>query len=307
MFSHRFLTLVPAVLAAAMLASAAENEAQENTAPGSGERSGRNFGSRRSGPGGMGGAMMESFRKAQEEIKAKLPAEYAEYEKLQSSDRRAAMSKFRELASKAGVELPMMGRGGNRRRDNGGADTQAAANAEWQKVFEQLKAKFPTEFAEIEKLLETDSAAALKKLQALAAKAEITLPEVPLEAARKRPVSIRNSNRLYIRRANRMLERLNPEAYAELEKLRSEDEDAAREKFRTMVKQAGITLERLRAGAPGEDAGVTVIKQDDSAVNSTAVSSSRRSSGSSWGGGHPGGFPPHGDFGGGMPPPPPGM
>lgn len=89
MFSHRFLTLVPAVLAAAMLASAAENEAQENTAPGSGERSGRNFGSRRSGPGGMGGAMMESFRKAQEEIKAKLPAEYAEYEKLQSSDRRA--------------------------------------------------------------------------------------------------------------------------------------------------------------------------------------------------------------------------
>ena len=86
-----------------------------------------------------------------------------------------------------------------------------------------------------------------------------------------------------------------------------EDEDAAREKFRTMVKQAGITLEQLRAGAPGEDAGVTVIKQDDSAVNSTAVSSSRRSSGSSWGGGHPGGFPPHGDFGGGMPPPPPGM
>ena len=75
------------------------------------------------------------------------------------------------IASKAGVELPMMGRGGNRRRGNGGADTQAAANAEWQKVFEQLKAKFPTEFAEIEKLLETDSAAALKKLQALAAKA----------------------------------------------------------------------------------------------------------------------------------------
>ena len=44
MFSHRFLTLVPAVLAAAMLASAAENEAQENTASGSGERGGRNFG-----------------------------------------------------------------------------------------------------------------------------------------------------------------------------------------------------------------------------------------------------------------------
>ena len=307
MFSHRFLTLVPAVLAAAMLVSAAENEAPENTAPGSSERSGRNFGSRRFGPGGMGGAMMESFRKVQEEIKAKLPAEYAEYEKLQSTDRRAARNKFRELAVKAGVELPMPGRGGNRRQDSGSADTQAAANAEWQKVFEQLKAKFPTEFAEIEKLLETDSAAALKKLQELAAKAEITLPEVPLEAARKRPVSIRNGNRLYIRRANRMLERLNPEAYAELEKLRSEDEDAAREKFRSMVKQAGITLDQLRAGAPGEDAGVTVIKQDDSTVNSTAVSSSRRSSGNGWSGGHPGGFPPHGDFTGGMPPPPPGM
>lgn len=44
MFSHRFLTLVPAVLAAAMLASAAENEAQENTAPGQRRARGRNFG-----------------------------------------------------------------------------------------------------------------------------------------------------------------------------------------------------------------------------------------------------------------------
>lgn len=307
MFSHRFPALVPAVFAAVMLASAAENEMQGNAVPGGGGRGGRDFGPRRSWSGGMGGAMMENFRKAQEEVKARLPAEYAEYEKLQSTDRRAAMNRFRELASKAGVELPMMGRGGNRRRDNGAADTQTAANAEWQKVFEQLKAKFPAEFAEIEKLLENDSSAALKKLRELAAKAEITLPEVPLEAARKRPVSIRNSNRLYIRRANRMLERLNPEAYAELEKLRAEDEDAAREKFRFMVRQAGITLDQLRTGGPGENAGVTVIKQDEAAVNSSSVSSSRRSSGSDWGGGHPGGFPPHGDFGGGMPPPPPGM
>lgn len=307
MFSHRFPALVPAVFAAVMLASAAENEMQGNAVPGGGGRGGRDFGPRRSWSGGMGGAMMENFRKAQEEVKARLPAEYAEYEKLQSTDRRAAMNRFRELASKAGVELPMMGRGGNRRRDNGAADTQTAANAEWQKVFEQLKAKFPAEFAEIEKLLENDSSAALKKLRELAAKAEISLPEVPLEAARKRPVSIRNSNRLYIRRANRMLERLNPEAYAELEKLRAEDEDAAREKFRFMVRQAGITLDQLRTGGPGENAGVTVIKQDEAAVNSSSVSSSRRSSGSDWGGGHPGGFPPHGDFGGGMPPPPPGM
>lgn len=174
-------------------------------------------------------------------------------------------------------------------------------------MFEQLKAKFPTEFAEIEKLLETDSAAALKKLQALAAKAEITLPEVPLEAARKRPVSIRNSNRLYIRRANRMLERLNPEAYAELEKLRSEDEDAAREKFRTMVKQAGITLEQLRAGAPGRrcrrhrDQAGRFRGEFHCGLLFAPFLRKRLGRGAS------GGFPPHGDFGGGMPPPPPGM
>ena len=293
--------LVPVVGMAALLTFAAENEG--GTSAGQSENTGarRDFGGRRFRPGGRGGAGMEAFRKMQEEIKAKLPAEYAEYEKLQSTDRRAAREKFRELAAKAGVSLPFMGPGEHRRRGEEGAPPGfSAANAEWQKVFEQLKAKFPAEFAEIQKLLSSDSAAALKQIQALVAKAGISLPETPLEERHEQAASIRNSNRYYIRRANRMLQRINPKEYAELEKLRAEDEDAAREKFRSMVKQAGITLEQLRVGMPGEGNGVIVVKQLET-TNSSTVSTSRRSGGT-WGG-----RPPHGGPGNGAPPPPPGM
>lgn len=296
MLKHRVLALIPVVCAAAMLAPAAENDGNVTAGTGEGGRRWRDFGARRPGPGGMGGSRMEAFRKVQEEIKAKLPAEYAEYEKLQSTDRRAAREKLRELATKAGVSMPSMRPGENRRRGNDGdLPEQSAVNAEWQKVFEQLKAKFPEEFAEIQKLLSTDSAAALKKLQALAAKAGITLPETPLESRREQAASIRNSNRYYIRRANRMLQRSDPQGYAELEKLRAEDEDAAREKFRSMVKQAGITLEQLRVGMPGEGAGVIIVKQLET-TNSSTVSTRR--SGGNWGGMRGNGGPP---------PPPPGM
>lgn len=299
MLKHRVLALIPVVCAAAMLAPAAENDGNVTAGTGEGGRRWRDFGARRPGPGGMGGPRMEAFRKVQEEIKAKLPAEYAEYEKLQSTDRRAAREKLRELATKAGVTFPSMRPGGDRRGENGGElPDHSAANAEWQKVFEQLKAKFPEEFAEIQKLLSTDSAAALKKLQALAAKAGITLPETPLENRRERAASIRNSNRYYIRRANRMLQRIDPQGYAELEKLRAEDEDAAREKFRSMVKQAGITLEQLRVGMPGEGTGVIIVKQLETTNNSSTVSTRR--SGGNWGGMRGNGGPP-------PPPPPPGM
>ncbi len=296
MLKYRVLALIPFVCAAAMLAPAAENDGSDPAGTGEGGRRWRDFGARRPGPGGMGGARMEAFRKVQEEIKEKLPAEYAEYEKLQSTDRRAAREKLRELATKAGVSMPFMRPGENRRRGNDGdLPEQAAVNAEWQKVFEQFKAKFPEEFAEIQKLLSSDSAAALKKLQALAVKAGITLPETPLESRREQAASIRNSNRYYIRRANRMLQRRDPQGYAELEKLRAEDEDAAREKFRSMVKQAGITLEQLRVGMPGEGTGVIIVKQLET-TNSSTVSTRRF--GGNWGAMRADGEPPH---------PPPGM
>lgn len=184
--------------------------------------------------------------------------------------------------------------------------------AAWQQMIDQLKEKFPAEYAEIEKLLATDARAALEKLQALAAKAGIEMPQVPAEiTGRPRPMSIRNANRMLITRANRMLRQRNPEAYAALEKLRQEDEDAAREQFRAMVKEAGITLEQLRRHDFRDDENITVVNQDDlTGIAAAAIakeddsrSGSSRRSGRNGSNGGPAGGPP--DDGGNPPPPPP--
>ncbi len=288
MFRYRYLTTISVMLFAVMVLSAAEGDAQGNTLQVGGmnidlgalQREFLNGGNLQNlGGGGMSGLI----RLAQEEAKARYPEDYAEFERLQSTDRRAAMEKLREIASKAGFELPMGGgRGDFRRRTE---DNNLELSAEWQSVFDQLRAKFPSELSEIEKLFESNYEEAMKRLRELANKAEIELPETPLRIAKKRPISIRNGNRLYIWRANKILAKRYPEEYAELEKLRLEDEDIARDKLRSMIKEAGITLEQLRVSVPGEDAGLTMIKQDDSVVNSTSVNTSWRSSGNARGNG----------------------
>ncbi len=275
------------------------------------------------GRGGRGGFNPEAMQKYRDEIKAKFPAEYAELETLQQTDRRAAMTKMRELAEKAGIESPFGSRGDRRRdnapvRDEAAEAAEAAVKAAWQRMIDQLKEKFPEEYAGIEKLQATDPAAALEKLRALAAKAGIEVPQAPAEVSgRPRPVSLRNGNRMMIARANRMLRQIDPEGYAALEKLRQEDEDAAREKLRAMVRSAGIPLELLRRHDYRDDDNLTVINQDsltgiaaaaagnNSASGSNANSGSgRRFSGGGGGGreGGPGFNSPGGD---GNPPPPP--
>lgn len=279
---------------------ALENQTPSTNAATGSENTRENSEFRRPGERGMGGPGFENFRKVQEEIKSKLPKDYEEYEKLLSVDRRAARSKLRELAAKAGVELPMMGRNNPRRPGNDAADlSNPLTSAEWQKVVELYKTKNPAEFAEIEKLLKTDFAAALQKIRDFAQKEGITLPEVAPNVIQRQLMPRRNNNRLYIKRANFLLKQRDPEAYAELEKLRSEDEDAAREKFRKMVKEAGITLEQLKRVNLNDD-NVTVINQPENLTNSTEVSSGNRFSGRGWNGNR------FNRSDGGMPPPPPG-
>ena len=186
--------------------------------------------------GPRGGFFAERERIAAQ-LKEKFPAEYAEIEKLRATDRRGAMMKTMELARKAGIEMPFRGpRGMN-------ANPQDA----WQNLFNQLKEKDPAGFAEVEKLLSSDPAKAMEKVKEIAAKAGLQVPEgMPMPGV-VRPESPRNRNRFMVERATRILKRTQPEAFAKVEALRKTDPDAARELFRSLVKEAGLTAEELSA------------------------------------------------------------
>ena len=116
--------------------------------------------SRRGGDTRMQQDSSEEWAKAQAELKKKYPEKYKEIEKLQATNLFAAMEKMRELASEASVTLPGSRRGnwggrpggmpGGMRMPGGMGmmgnmrNPRAAAEAE-------LKAKYPAEYAEIEK------------------------------------------------------------------------------------------------------------------------------------------------------------
>ncbi len=189
----------------------------------------------------------EAREKIAAQIKEKFPKEYAELEQLQQSDRRAAMRKMMELAQKAGIELPF-GPGRNR----GGAWHSSADTKQtqvWQEFLDKIKEKFPTEYEEIAKLLQNEPTKALEKLKELAEKAGLEMPEgTPNEEPMIR--SPRNRNRFMVARAERILSQEEPEKFAQLEALRKTDPDAARDFFRAMVKDAGLTLDMLNAPDP---------------------------------------------------------
>ena len=98
--------------------------------------------------------------------------------------------------------------------------------------------------------------------------------------------------------AARILSRQMPEAFAQVTALRKTDPDAAREMFRAMVKEAGLTLEMLNAPDPSRRR-VEVFAFSDKDLEeqysqqSTAGSGSRNYRNSFRG------------FRGGNPPPPP--
>lgn len=192
-------------------------------------------------PGRSG--MRERFENFSRQLKEKFPAEYAEIEKLRGSDRMAAMRKTMELANKAGIEMPWGRRGMMGPRGGGGS-----ALAEWPKFFAELKEKAPTEFTAIEQKIVSRPQEALKELKALAEKHGLKMPEGPLPGTGAgQPALNRNRNRFMVERANRILERSRPEEYARLQSLRETDENAAREYFRKLAKEEGLTPHRLLA------------------------------------------------------------
>ncbi len=259
---------------------------------GRGNRGGGGPGGGNGGPGG-GGFNREAMQKVDEQIKEKLPEEYKELEKLSQSDPRAAYTKRRELAEKAGIEMPSFGRGnrGGNRPDRGNSEEKALE--EWQKAEAAIKEKFPKEYEEIDKLRQTDTAAALVKLRELAEKAEIKLPEGEPPG---RTVSPRAVAKLAVDRAHQILRERYPDEYAEYEKLREDDPDAAREKFREMFKKSGLTSEELKRQVSSRRVQTQVI-QVETPANQTQQQQqqqqgrggNRGGGGGGWGGGPGGG------------------
>lgn len=244
----------------------------------SGEGQGR--GGRGRGGGSSGFEQMrERMRQANEQIKEKFPEEYKELEQLESTDRRAASQKRLELARKAGIEMPDFGRGRGGERRPEPQDAQKNQLEEWQKAEEAIKAKFPDEYAAMEKLRETDAAAALVKLRELAEKAEVKLPEGDPPG---KAVGPRNVSRLAVERANQILQRRYPEEYAEIVKLREEDPDLAREKYRELFQRAGLTAEELKKQVVARAASTRVIQVEVPQNNTNNNNNNNRRT---WGGG----------------------
>ncbi len=184
---------------------------------GGGRQGGGQGGERQGGRQG-GERRMDPRAEAEAKIKAALPEEFKEVERLRAE----ANAKLQELAKKAGVEIPKT------------MEEQVAG----------LRAKYPKEFAEIDELAKTDRRAAFQKTRELAEKEGITLnfgmgnrqggpgqgdrqPENAPEPPR-RPAPMQQM---------RLLQQRFPEEMAKIAELRKTDPEAARVQTQELLKK----------------------------------------------------------------------
>ena len=131
---------------------------------------------------------LEQWAAVQAQLKKEFPKQYAEIETLQKTNIFAAFEKLRALAKTADIQTPAQfsGRGpeGGWRpgREHGGREGFGGGRGDWRgrnrgnsrnAVEAKLKTDFAAEYAEVTKL----RIEALNKLEALARKAKVTLPE----------------------------------------------------------------------------------------------------------------------------------
>ena len=191
----------------------------------SGEKSGGNSGRERfRGRGGRGSGMMRRGGGFMEQIKNKYPKEFAEIEKLRESDPEKARDKMRNLMRKNMSENGMGGRG---------PFAPAAEPSEEQ--LKELKAKYPAEFAEYEKLKSSDPEKAKARLQSLLKKAFG-------ENAAANDKLLRDRNRRATSYVIGELKRRYPEKMQEIEKLQKTDPDTARAELRKLFADANMRM-----------------------------------------------------------------
>ncbi len=199
-----FLSLILAVCCLAVTADSSDRSSSDrDRSRGRGGRMGR-----------RGGNFMEQF-------KSKYPKEYAEIEKLRDSDPEKAREKMRELMRKAMADRGMTSRG---HRNIEPTEEQ----------LKELKAKYPTEFAEYEKLKSSDPEKAKAQLQELMKKA--------FGEAVNNEKFLRDRNRRATQHVMRELKVRYPEKMAKIEELQKTDPDTAREELRKLFSEAKLRM-----------------------------------------------------------------
>lgn len=172
---------------------------------------------------GREGRAMRRGGSFMEQIKKKYPKEFEEIEKLRESDPEKSHSKMRELMRKAMPEMGMMRRG---------RGPEFEPNEEQLKA---LKAKYPEEFAEYEKLKSSDPGKAKEKLRELMKKYSEENP-----AGNEK--FLRDRNRRATAHILGELKKRYPEKMQEIEKLQKTDPDAAREELRKLFAEANMHM-----------------------------------------------------------------
>ena len=203
-----------------------------------------------------------------------------------------------------------------RQESRGGGRSRSGMRERFAEIERQLKEKFPAEYAEVEKMRETDRFGAMRKMEELAEKAGIEMPfgrrgmrprpaekaglempkgELPKSVQSERKIELnRNRNRILIANANRILARTRPDDYAKLQALREVDDDAARAFFRKLAREEGLTPARLLGEPIPQVRSVSYSDKDIEAQNPMPSNTINRGWGGrgGWGGGR-------GNWGGG--------
>ncbi len=194
----------------------AVSTAEDSDSKGGSERS-RSRGFRMMGR--RGGGFME-------QMKNKYPEEYAEIEKLRESDPEKARTMMRNMMRKAMSENGMM-------PPRRGFAPPAPEPSEEQ--LKALKAKYPEDFAEYEKLKKSDPEKAKEKLQQLMKKAFGENAGADEKFLRDRH---RRANAFVIRE----LKRRYPEKMEAVEKLQQTDPDGARAELRKLFADSDLRI-----------------------------------------------------------------
>ena len=204
-----FLSLI---LAAVCLAAAADEKNNASSTEQSERGRGRGGRSMRRGGGFM------------EQIKSKYPKEYAELEKLRESDPDKFHSKMRDLMRKAMPEMGMMRRGGS-----------APMMEPSEEQLKELKAKYPTDFAEYEKLKKSDEEKAKAKLQDM-------MKKYIAENGQFNEKNLRDRNRRATAFVMDELKRRYPEKMKAIEDMQQTDPDGARAELRKLFADSEMRM-----------------------------------------------------------------
>lgn len=217
------------------------------------------------GPMQMNPEMFKKWAEVQAQVKEKYPEKYAEIEKLAKTNLAEANMKLLLLAREANISLPMGQRRGGRGEGGfgggrggmgpggfggfggrggmgpggfggrGGFGGGMMGNRRRTEAENQIKAKFPKEYAEIEKAREQ----AENQLQELAKKADVELPPTQ-EAMMKKMAAVREKYKT---------------EFDEIEKMRETDPQLARERTMDIYRREGIEMPMMNFGRPGGNRG----------------------------------------------------